>query len=363
MHKAIPKHDVKVSGPTPPTEFTKIQNFFGSFGKETADQAIQQGNARAITGHRVNRRTYSRVQANGQLNNTSRSTIAGNRPGLPTTVPAIFIYFSQRRTQVYKALVNNTSRGKIASHQRSLTLSNTFGVLYPPDHSSSSLACSFDFYKTSPHQANLYCHNYKEHQCLIAGKGVGLQRLQVKQNVSQAVSHSLPWVQARNEAFDRDYKAICLAGKSEGIEQLKQCTDSNIAFERKSVVLIERIWVFSMPCTQGQALQDPHILARVRDIDFRLLESRGICRKTSYLTLESGAGFREKGTQRRGTGPEIDSVGGDSARNCFLPPRGTGIRQRNRNLATRPNCLPHSQEKYKDTPPTKRNEAKAKEFL
>ncbi|KAK6981035.1 hypothetical protein R3P38DRAFT_2808805 [Favolaschia claudopus] len=47
-----------------------------------------------------------------------------------------------------------------------------------------------------------------------------------------------------------------LGGKSEGIEALKQGTDLNIAFERKSVVLIECIWVFSMSCTQGQALQD-----------------------------------------------------------------------------------------------------------
>ncbi|KAK6981022.1 hypothetical protein R3P38DRAFT_2808791 [Favolaschia claudopus] len=80
---------------------------------------------------------------------------------------------------------------------------------------------------------------------------------------------------ARNEAFDRDYKAICLAGKSEGIEALKQGTDLNIAFERKSVVLIECIWVFSMSCTQGQALQDPHILARIRG---RRLQTAGIQR-------------------------------------------------------------------------------------
>ncbi|KAK6995889.1 hypothetical protein R3P38DRAFT_2800219 [Favolaschia claudopus] len=127
-----PSTDVKVCDNT--TTWTL------SFGKETVDQAIQQGNARnvkAIAGHGVNGSTYSSVQANGQLNNTSRSTIAGNQPGLPTTVPAIFIYFSQRRTQVYKALVNNTSRGKIASHQRSLTLSNIFGVLYPRSRSES----------------------------------------------------------------------------------------------------------------------------------------------------------------------------------------------------------------------------------
>ncbi|KAK6980996.1 hypothetical protein R3P38DRAFT_2808768 [Favolaschia claudopus] len=42
--------DVKVSDPTPPTEFTKIQNFFGSFGKEIEEHAIQQGSARVNNG-------------------------------------------------------------------------------------------------------------------------------------------------------------------------------------------------------------------------------------------------------------------------------------------------------------------------
>ncbi|KAK7038648.1 hypothetical protein R3P38DRAFT_2770869 [Favolaschia claudopus] len=37
-----------------------------SFGKETADQAIQQGNAREIAGDQVNGRTYSGVQHEGQ---------------------------------------------------------------------------------------------------------------------------------------------------------------------------------------------------------------------------------------------------------------------------------------------------------
>ncbi|KAK7007489.1 hypothetical protein R3P38DRAFT_2792255 [Favolaschia claudopus] len=122
---------------------------------------------------------------------------------------------------------------------------------------------------------------------------------------------------ACNEALDQHYKAICWAGKSGGIEAL------------------------------NQALQCPHILARVRDIDFRLLESRGISRKTSYGNGESGAGFRGKRTQHRGTGLEIDSVGGNSARNCFLPPRPTGIWQHNGNPATRLNSstLQH----YKDS--------------
>ncbi|KAK7046167.1 hypothetical protein R3P38DRAFT_2765043 [Favolaschia claudopus] len=42
--------DVKVSDPTPPTESTKIQNFFGSFGKEIKEHTIQQGSARVNTG-------------------------------------------------------------------------------------------------------------------------------------------------------------------------------------------------------------------------------------------------------------------------------------------------------------------------
>ncbi|KAK7050803.1 hypothetical protein R3P38DRAFT_2764058 [Favolaschia claudopus] len=42
--------DVKVSDPTRPTEFTKIQNFFGSFGKEIEEHAIQQGSVRVNNG-------------------------------------------------------------------------------------------------------------------------------------------------------------------------------------------------------------------------------------------------------------------------------------------------------------------------
>ncbi|KAK7007487.1 hypothetical protein R3P38DRAFT_2792254 [Favolaschia claudopus] len=38
---------------------------------------------------------------------------------------------------------------------------------------------------------------------------------------------------ACNEALDQHYKAICWAGKSGGIEALKQATDLNIASERK----------------------------------------------------------------------------------------------------------------------------------
>ncbi|KAK6995890.1 hypothetical protein R3P38DRAFT_2800221 [Favolaschia claudopus] len=250
-----PSTDVKVCDNT--TTWTL------SFGKETVDQAIQQGNARnvkAIAGHGVNGSTYSSVQANGQLNNTSRSTIAGNQPGLPTTVPAIFIYFSQRRTQVYKAL-------------------------------------------------------------------------------------------ARNEAFDRHYKAICVAGKSEGIEALKQDTDLNIAFERKSVVLIECIWVLSMTSTQSLASQGPHILARVRDVDFRLLESTGISKEASYLTRECRAAFREKVSESTGIHGVIGIVGRNSRRiNCHCEEllRITGIhgvaRNPQRRLPTR--C---QQENKKDT--------------
>ncbi|KAK6981025.1 hypothetical protein R3P38DRAFT_2808795 [Favolaschia claudopus] len=55
-------------------------------------------------------------------------------------------------------------------------------------------------------------------------------------------------------------RLYALAGKSEGIEALKQGTDLNIAFETQVGRMIECIWVFSMSCTQGQALQDPHIL-------------------------------------------------------------------------------------------------------
>ncbi|KAK7007752.1 hypothetical protein R3P38DRAFT_3211397 [Favolaschia claudopus] len=42
--------DVKVSDPTPPTESTKIQKFFGSFGKEIEEHTIQQGSVRVNNG-------------------------------------------------------------------------------------------------------------------------------------------------------------------------------------------------------------------------------------------------------------------------------------------------------------------------
>ncbi|KAK6981026.1 hypothetical protein R3P38DRAFT_2808796 [Favolaschia claudopus] len=111
------------------------------------------------------------------------------------------------------------------------------------------------------------------HSCPLERKGNhgARESMEACTRVYKPMVNSTIHQEARNEAFDRDYKAICLAGKSEGIEALKQGTDLNIAFERKSVVLIECIWVFSMSCTQGQALQDPHILARIRDVGFRLL--------------------------------------------------------------------------------------------
>ncbi|KAK6969500.1 hypothetical protein R3P38DRAFT_2814340 [Favolaschia claudopus] len=62
-----------------------------SFGKETADQAIQQGNAREIVGgHRVNRRTYSSVQHDGQQYitkyGTPQSLIVANQPSLTLAI-------------------------------------------------------------------------------------------------------------------------------------------------------------------------------------------------------------------------------------------------------------------------------------
>ncbi|KAK6981084.1 hypothetical protein R3P38DRAFT_2808369 [Favolaschia claudopus] len=185
------------------------------------------------------------------------------------------------------------------------------------DSRQSTRSAYFDFCKTTPHQANLYRHNYirlssyKEHQCLIAGKGVGLQKA------------------ARNEAFEQHYKAICLAGKSEGIEALKQDTNLNTAFERKSVVRIECIWVFSMPCTHSLALQGPCILARVRDIDFRLLESTGISKEASYGNGELRSGL--KTVEFSATTP---SVGRNSVRinsDCENLPQIGGIQCDDRN--------------------------------
>ncbi|KAK7040405.1 hypothetical protein R3P38DRAFT_2768719 [Favolaschia claudopus] len=95
-----------------------------SFGKETADQAIQQGNAREIAGHRVNRRTYSSVQHDGQQYIT--------KYGTPQSL--------------------------IVANQPSQTLSNTFGVLYPPGHLESEqqlLAWQFGFLQNDPAPSQL----------------------------------------------------------------------------------------------------------------------------------------------------------------------------------------------------------------
>ncbi|KAK7007756.1 hypothetical protein R3P38DRAFT_2791912 [Favolaschia claudopus] len=108
-------------------------------------------------------------------------------------------------------------------------------------------------------------------------------------NSMQAIN---PDCLARNEAFDQHYKAIWLAGKSEGIEALKQDTDLNTPFEHKY-----------------QALQGPDILARFSDIDFRLLESRGISRKTSYGNGECRAAFREKVSESTGIHGVVEIVG------------------------------------------------------
>ncbi|KAK6988208.1 hypothetical protein R3P38DRAFT_2804948 [Favolaschia claudopus] len=110
-------------------------------------------------------------------------------------------------------------------------------------------------------------------------------------NSMQAIN---PDCLARNEAFDQHYKAIWLAGKSEGIEALKQDTDLNTPLNTSS---------------RSQALQGPDILARFRDIDFRLLESRGISRKTSYLPRECRAAFREKVSGSTGIHGVVGIVG------------------------------------------------------
>ncbi|KAK7024660.1 hypothetical protein R3P38DRAFT_2778691 [Favolaschia claudopus] len=157
----------------------------------------------------------------------------------------------------------------------------------------STRSAYFDFYKTTPHQANLYRHNYirlssyKEHQCLIAGKGVGLQKA------------------ARNEAFEQHYKAICLAGKSEGIEALKQDTDLNTAFERKSVV----------PQSTGIHGSVGGIHSVVGVIHSSSISSPGIRGLIpSYLTREFCAEFLPTGPENSGILGEIDSVGGNSGR-------------------------------------------------
>ncbi|KAK6981082.1 hypothetical protein R3P38DRAFT_3376284 [Favolaschia claudopus] len=138
-----------------------------SFGKETADQAIQQGNARVNTGMQ---------QDVGEL---AAHSCPLERKG------------SQRRTQVDKAMDSNTSRSTIAGNQPGLpTKSNTV-------------------YRR---QLATHCLGYR----LETKPLTGIIRLYA-------------WRE-----------------KSEGIETLKQCTDLNIAFERKSVILIECIWVFSM---------------------------------------------------------------------------------------------------------------------
>ncbi|KAK6969403.1 hypothetical protein R3P38DRAFT_2814558 [Favolaschia claudopus] len=46
---------LRLGGPTPPTESTKIQNFFGSFGKEIEQHTIQQGSVRVNNGNAAER--------------------------------------------------------------------------------------------------------------------------------------------------------------------------------------------------------------------------------------------------------------------------------------------------------------------
>ncbi|KAK7042884.1 hypothetical protein R3P38DRAFT_2768372 [Favolaschia claudopus] len=72
-----------------------------------------------------------------------------------------------------------------------------------------------------------------------------------------------------------------------------------------------------MTCTQSQALQGPDILARFRHVDFRLLESRGISRKTSYLPGNYDRNSVKRGlktVELRATPP---SVGRNSVRINF----------------------------------------------
>ncbi|KAK6964788.1 hypothetical protein R3P38DRAFT_2816715 [Favolaschia claudopus] len=100
-----------------------------SFGKETVDQAIQQGNARVSNG-------------------------------------------------------NQQDIGELAAHSCPLER-NGQQHIKKYDSRQSTQAAYFDFYKTTPHQANLYhrkdirLSSYKEQRCLIVHTSTGLQGLRL----------------------------------------------------------------------------------------------------------------------------------------------------------------------------------------
>ncbi|KAK6995874.1 hypothetical protein R3P38DRAFT_3371645 [Favolaschia claudopus] len=91
-----------------------------SFGKETTDQAIQQGNARVSNGIQ---------QDVGELAAHSCPLERKGNPGAP----------SQRQQYITKY---GTPQSLIVANQPSLTLSNTFRVIYPPDHGAAWRAVS-----------------------------------------------------------------------------------------------------------------------------------------------------------------------------------------------------------------------------
>ncbi|KAK7017134.1 hypothetical protein R3P38DRAFT_2784818 [Favolaschia claudopus] len=109
------------------TAFEAIRNAQGNpkaqtlrFGKETADQAIQQGNAREIAGDRVNGRTYSEVY-NTKANSTSPSTIAGDQPSLPKHYSGQYIIERTWRTPTTNTASGTHSNNHLPSQQEAIT--------------------------------------------------------------------------------------------------------------------------------------------------------------------------------------------------------------------------------------------------
>ncbi|KAK6981009.1 hypothetical protein R3P38DRAFT_2808778 [Favolaschia claudopus] len=162
--------------------------------KGNVDQAIQQGNARVSNGNQADVGELAahscplerkgnhgaRSQWKHVLECTSQWSTQQYIKKYDSRQSTWSAYNRPRHFHLLLPEAYSSVQGTGQQYMKSLTLSNTFGVLYPPDHGSSSLACSFDFYKTTPHQANLYhrkgirLSSYKEQRCLIAGTTTGL---------------------------------------------------------------------------------------------------------------------------------------------------------------------------------------------
>ncbi|KAK6966437.1 hypothetical protein R3P38DRAFT_2816304 [Favolaschia claudopus] len=265
------------------------------FGKETTDQAIQQGNARPLKPPRYRKGNHGAPSQQkhvlkctaAMVSNTSKNSRQAINPGClvgiipcnnsnsqlgsPQGHPSSYgngelqLKFREKGPQT----ADSRHREKMVETKR---VSNSLGISLVSPQTPEQLGPNPDYdnqlttdWLGSPDIPDLVKHCDRSHtECTRQYQSTDVKVWDNspartlsfgKETAVQAIQQGN--ARARNEAFDRHYKAICVAGKSEGIEALKQDTDLNIAFERKSVVWIQCIWVFSMTCTRSQGLQGP----------------------------------------------------------------------------------------------------------